>query len=576
MSILVKRDFDEVEGSRSSDYRRLAQRLALLQSLTAALARARTGEQVANVIIDEALAALDANLGLVAVVSDDGLSLRNIGFRGGSALADPNWQEYPLDSPVPAAEAFTQGRPVMVLTREERNERFPIFTGAYGDTGGALAAFPLVLDKKPLGVLVFGFKASCAFDFEEISFLNSLADQCALAVERASLSEIAQREISDRKEAEAALREANRRKDEFLAMLAHELRNPLAPIRTATQILQRLDAGDPRAAKMRDVIERQSAHMARIVDDLLDVSRVTQGRMVLNKARIDLGEWVRLTVADHRAVIESAGITLEKALPEGPVWVLGDGTRIAQLIASLLDNAEKFTRAGGTIRVGLEIEHEWVHLTIADTGLGMEDEVLSHLFEPFAQADRSLARSGGGLGLGLALVKGIAELHGGTVSAESAGLGRGSRFSVHFPRSEAGIASGPPSPRAGVTIRRRVLVIEDNVDAADTLRDLLELQGHEVRVAHDGNEGIAIANLWGPDVVVSDIGLPGDADGYDVARALSRGANGKRAHLVALSGYGSDADRARAAEAGFDVYLTKPVSAAMLTQTIAGAPADGA
>jgi signal transduction histidine kinase/CheY-like chemotaxis protein len=531
---------------------------------------------VGNVIVDEALPALGASVGLVAVLTEDGRSLRNICFRGAAPAAQANAAEYPLTAPLPAAEAVAKGRPIMTSTREERDARFPALAELLSDgarAGGGTAAFPLVLDQKSLGALMLGFNGPCAFDAEEISFLCSLADQCALAVDRASLHETAQREISDRKDAEAALREANRRKDEFLAMLAHELRNPLAPIRTATQILQRLEPGDARAVKMHDVIERQSAHLARIVDDLLDVSRVTQGRMVLSRARMDLVDWVQQTVGDHRAVIESAGLTLEKALPETPIWVFGDGMRIAQLVASLLDNAEKFTRAGGTIRVALEVEGDQVHLTVADTGLGMEDDVLSHLFEPFAQADRSLARSGGGLGLGLALVKGIAELHGGTVSAQSAGLGRGSTFNVTFQRSDAGLPSAPPSPRVP-TVPRRVLVIEDNVDAAETLRDLLALQGHEVRVAYEGNEGIAIANLWSPEVVLSDIGLPGDADGYDVARALSRGNKGKRAYLVALSGYGSDADRAQGTEAGFDVYLTKPVSASVLMQTIAEAPSD--
>jgi signal transduction histidine kinase len=423
-------------GAGAEYYQRVADRLARLQALTAALARAHSLADVADVIIDQALPALNAEVGVVAVLSEDGRSLRNVGFKGVPVETEEEWRDYSVDSPVPVAEAAWTRQPVIVTTIEERNRRYPVLAAVHGvEFGGAVTTFPLLVDGTLLGVLGFCFPCSRGFDREDLEFLQALADQCALAVERARLAEVARREIEVRKEAEAALREADRRKDEFLAMLAHELRNPLAPIRNATEVLRQIGVEDPRLAQMSGIVDRQSGHMARIVDDLLDVSRAARGKLLLRKERLDLAELVRATVDDHRALLESGGLAVAVALPPEPVWVLADATRISQAIANLLLNSQKFTDSGGAIDVTVALDEsgESAVVSVRDTGLGMEPEMVALAFEPFLQAEQAVDRSRGGLGLGLALVKGLAELHQGSASAQSPGPGQGSMFMLRLP-----------------------------------------------------------------------------------------------------------------------------------------------
>jgi PAS domain S-box-containing protein len=375
-------------------------------------------------------------------------------------------------------------------------------------------------------------------------------------------------DVTERRAAEEALREADRRKDEFLAMLAHELRNPLAPIRNATQVIKLIGPADPNLAKARDMIDRQVAHVARLVDDLLDVSRITRGKILLRKERLHLVPLVRAAVEDHRALLEGTGLTLSVELPAGPLWVEGDPTRLAQVVGNLLHNANKFTDAGGHVAVRLAAETNEAVLSVRDTGIGMGEDILARLFEPFSQADRSLDRSRGGLGLGLALVKGLAELHGGGVRAASAGPGKGSEFTVRIPLSRrAGRVIAPGG--AGAPGRPlRVLVIEDHLDAAESLRMLLQLSGHEVAVAHAGKIGLELARSFRPDVVLCDIGLPGGMDGYAVAAAVRRDPELATLPLIALSGYGQEEDQRRARQAGFDRHLTKPVDPRLLEQLL--------
>jgi signal transduction histidine kinase len=434
---------DAVDAAELRYYRLVADRLARLQALTAALARARTLTEVADVIIDQALPALDAEVGVVAVISEDGKSLRNIGFKGVPVETEEAWRDYPVDSPVPVAEAAKTRQPIIVTTIEERNRRYPVLAQVHGvSLGGAVTTFPLLVDGRLLGALGFCFPCSRDFDRDDLSFLQTLADQCALAVERAQLTELACREIEVRRRSEEMLRETQdrlrqsaRRKDEFLAMLAHELRNPLAPIRNAVEVLRQIDVSDPRISRMRDIVDRQSAHMSRIVDDLLDVSRVTQGKLLLRKAPLDLVELVRATAGDHRAMLEAAGLTLEVSLPRRPAWVVADATRVSQAVTNLLHNSQKFTDPGGKVGVTLEVDEsgESAEIGVSDSGMGMGPEMMAQIFEPFTQADRTLDRSRGGLGLGLALVKGLVELHDGSVAARSAGPGRGSRVSFRLP-----------------------------------------------------------------------------------------------------------------------------------------------
>jgi PAS domain S-box-containing protein len=379
-------------------------------------------------------------------------------------------------------------------------------------------------------------------------------------------------DITEHQATEEALRQADRRKDRFLAMLAHELRNPLAPIRNAVQVLDAIGSQLPQARRSRDAIERQVAHMSRIIDDLLDVSRIARDKIELRREAVDLCQVVRHALEDEAPPLDRAGLVLRAQVPAEPLWVEGDRVRLAQVVGNLLANAEKFTERGGTVEVSLAREDGAAVLEVADDGIGMDAATLARLFEPFAQADQTLSRSRGGLGLGLALVKGLVALHGGSVEARSEGPGRGARFLVRLP-----LAAAPdlrpaqrPAGRAEANSPLRILIIEDHRDTAESLQMLLELDGYAVRVAYDGGPGIAAAREYHPDVVICDIGLPG-MDGYQVAERLRQEVAGRSALLIAQSGYGQREDIERAHRAGFDRHLTKPIDVEGLRALLAGA-----
>lgn len=378
-------------------------------------------------------------------------------------------------------------------------------------------------------------------------------------------------DITARREAEEALREADRRKDEFIAMLAHELRNPLAPVKNAVFLMKKVGLSDPKLEKARAVIDRQVTHMARLIDDLLDVSRIARGRVELRKRRQDLAQIAAQTAEDYRAEMESAGIRLAVQVPDTPLWVNGDGTRLAQSIGNVLHNARKFTGAPGEVEVRAGADEQgFAVVSVRDTGIGMEPELISRLFTPFVQAHQGLSRSEGGLGLGLALVKQLIELHGGSLEVSSAGLGQGSCFTLRVPLAEPGHLGLVPPAAIDDDGKLNILIIEDNPDTAESLAELLSLDGHHVSVAFDGRGGVELAQRERPDVVISDIGLPGELDGFGVARVLREDPATSAAYLIALSGYSQAEDRRRSAEAGFDSHLTKPpdldVLEAMLEQ----------
>jgi PAS domain S-box-containing protein len=366
-------------------------------------------------------------------------------------------------------------------------------------------------------------------------------------------------DITDRKEMEEALRAADRRREDYLAMLAHELRNPLAPIRTGLHILGRRPDDANLVSETRDMMNRQVENMARIVDDLLDVSRVARGKATLRKSRLDLTDVARTCAEDRRAVAEGNGLKMWFLAASGPVWVDGDVTRLSQVLDNLIHNAVKFSSKGGTVTVSVTAEGDEAVARIRDSGIGIDAAMLPYLFEVFTQADRSLARSKGGLGLGLALVKGLVELHGGAVEARSEGPGQGSEFTVRLPRAAepAALTEIPVSP-SSVGKRKRILVIEDNRDSAESLRMLLDLSGYEVEVAYTGTTGVEAAARFRPHAVVCDIGLP-ELDGYGVARALRQRPDLAGARLIAVTGYGRSEDIEKARRAGFNFHLTKPV-----------------
>lgn len=387
------------------------------------------------------------------------------------------------------------------------------------------------------------------------------------------------RDIQQRREAERELQrhadllqQQDRRKDQFLATLSHELRNPLAPIRNAVTVLNRARPASEETKRARTVIDRQVAHLARLVDDLLDVSRIAQGKVRLQKEQVDLAEVVRRTVDDHRSLFASKGVSLELREDE-PLWVEADATRLAQVTENLLHNAAKFTSRGGRVAVALGEENGRALLRVRDNGVGIEKETLAKLFKPFVQGERTLNRTPGGLGLGLALSKSIVELHGGSVQALSDGLGKGAEFIVTLPFSRnialPVVRTSTPRPRAGL----RICVIDDSEDAADSLHDVLELEGHDVHVAMDGQLGIDLVLTVHPDVVLCDVGLPG-LDGFEVARRLRSA--GSTAMLVALTGYASSEDVQRALDAGFDHHLAKPTDLDRLYAVLARAVASEA
>ena len=378
-------------------------------------------------------------------------------------------------------------------------------------------------------------------------------------------------DIDDQKRAEELIKESDRRKDQFLAMLGHELRNPLAGIVGAVQVLGHDRALPPTAVEMRDVISRQSGQMTRLVDDLLDISRITRGKIVLRRERLDFTALVRETTEDYRMPVESRGIALVLQSAPEPLWVPGDSTRLSQVVGNLLHNAAKFTDSGGKIIVALAREEhsKFANLSITDTGVGMTTEILADLFEPFSQADQSIDRSRGGLGLGLTLARGMISLHGGEITAVSEGEGCGSMFSIRLPLDLAE-DSEAPAPDAGAAVGPlRILIIDDLPDAAFPLARLLELLGHEVVTAGDGPIGLAAARRFLPELILCDIGLPGEMDGYALARAVRAEEPLKSAYLCAVTGYGLDEDRRRALAAGFDQHLAKPVSEADLSALVA-------
>jgi signal transduction histidine kinase/CheY-like chemotaxis protein len=367
--------------------------------------------------------------------------------------------------------------------------------------------------------------------------------------------------------AAAQLRESDRRKSAFLAVLSHELRNPLAPIANAIHLLARVPPGSEQAARARAVIERQTSQLTRLVDDLLDLTRIERGKVDLKPEVVDLREIVRRTCDDYRVTFEQRGVELHVTAPARPVTVRGDPARLAQVIGNLLHNAAKFTPTGGVVTVVVGQAAGRAELRVRDTGIGFAADRLGQLFEPFGQVDQGLARTGGGLGLGLSLVKGLVEMHGGTAAGASAGPGHGAEFVVTLPLAPDAAASRTPEVRKPPS--RSIVIIEDNADAAATLADLLALDGHQVQVASDGRTGVELVRRVRPDLVFCDIGLP-DLSGYEVARAL-RGDEALRAtRLVALSGYAQPEDRERSREAGFDAHLAKPPGIDAVNAVLAG------
>jgi PAS domain S-box-containing protein len=377
-------------------------------------------------------------------------------------------------------------------------------------------------------------------------------------------------DISGLKHAEQELREADRRKDEFLATLAHELRNPLAPIRNAARAIRLKAATDPQLQRAQEIIDRQVDHLSRLVDDLLDISRITHGKIELQLDLVPLHTVVDYAVEMTRPLFVARRHELTFKPADQPIWVLGDPARLSQSVANVLNNAAKFTEPGGHIELHVRRDDSHAVVSVRDNGVGITAEQVPHVFDLFMQGDRSLDRAQGGLGLGLSLVKRLVELHGGTVEARSEGAGKGSEFRLRFPMALAPAASQATAPVASNDNEpRRVLVVDDNRDAADSIADLLRLERHTVQTAYSGAAALGVARVFKPDVVFLDIGLPG-MDGYEIARRLRTFPETAGARLIALTGYGQAGDRERSRAAGFDAHVVKPVDPLALPPLVAG------
>jgi signal transduction histidine kinase len=373
------------------------------------------------------------------------------------------------------------------------------------------------------------------------------------------------RDVTDRQQAEQAIRdqaqrlsEADRAKDEFIATLSHELRNPLAPLRNSLHLLRMAADGDARTGAIREIMERQVNHLVRLVDDLLEMSRISRGVLALRKERVEVAAVVRNAVETSDPLIQAAGHELTVCLPDESLWVEGDPVRLAQILANLLNNAATYTDDGGRIAVEAWRHGDDVRVSVRDNGAGIAPGTLARMFEMFSRGERSSRRGQAGLGIGLALARRLAEMHGGSIDAHSEGPGKGSEFTVRFPLA-ADQSARPVASRGfdSALPPRRILVVDDNRDAADSLSMLLAFLGADVHIARDGSEAIEAFRAYDPAVVLLDIGMPG-MDGYEVARRIRTGFPERRAAIVALTGWGQDEDRLRAREAGFDHHLIKP------------------
>jgi signal transduction histidine kinase/CheY-like chemotaxis protein len=480
----------------------------------------------------------------------------------------PDWS-----SPQPAARVLRSGHPEVVPEVDET-----WLLGASRDEDHlrlwreldpvSYMAVPLIARGTTIGVISFGYTSSGRrYGPGDPALARDLAGRAAAAIDNARLFKEVQ--------------EAGRRKDEFLAMLAHELRNPLAAISNASYAMGELGAADGRRLqRLRAVIVRQAQHLARLVDDLLDISRITRGKIELRRERVELRELIEESVEATRPFIEGRGHALVVTLPKQPVWLEADPTRLEQVLCNLLNNAAKYTQQRGEISVSAELvrhgKDPFVQVRVRDTGVGISPDLLPCIFDLFTQAEQAADRSQGGLGIGLALVRNLVQMHGGRVEAHSSGPGQGSEFCVCLPVLEQVEPEPPPGPANNgfsptAARRARVLLVEDNPDAAETLTEMLQMWGHEVRAVDNGPAALDLAPDYRPEVVLMDIGLPG-MNGYEAAARLREGSPSPML-LVAMTGYGMEESRRRSAEAGFDQHLTKPVDPAELQRLLATAPA---
>jgi signal transduction histidine kinase len=508
--------------------------------------------QVSFLLVDD----LEENLiSLEALLRREGLSLLKArsGDQALELLLEHDVALALIDVQMPGLNGFELAE---LMRGNERTRRVPIIFVTAGNTTDSRWRFQgyeagaVDFIQKPIEADVLRSKAEVFFElYRQRQQIAAQRDELQLQAE--------------------ALKESDRRKDEFLATLAHELRNPLAPLRNGLDILQRNPNGE-NAAEIRGMMDRQLIHLVRLIDDLLDVSRVSQGKIELRKQPVRIDKIVRSATEASRPLIDGARHRLTVEMEDSPLWVDGDEVRLSQVVSNLLNNAAKYTPSGGYITLGVRAEAKHIVISVTDTGIGIPNDMQSKVFQLFTQIDDHLQRSQGGLGIGLALVRQLVEMHGGTVDAYSAGPGTGSRFSLRLPlvpapaRTE--VSHQPPQK---ISFRPlKVLVVDDNPIIADTLGMMLEDIGHQFEAVHDGRDALEAARQYHPDVILLDIGLPG-MNGYEVCKAFRGEAEFEDTPIIAQTGWGQDRDKELAAEAGFNFHLTKPIPLEQLQKIFA-------
>jgi PAS domain S-box-containing protein len=545
--------------------KRAARRLAVQNGISRTLADSASLAEAAEGILRLICEQLDWDVGELWYLDERGTRLRHLELYHKPDVLDARFEaasrgrtfERGVGLP---GRIWAEGRAICIpdVTRDNNSPRARV---AIADGLRGAFGFPIRLYESVLGVIVFFSREVREPDAELVEMMTAVGSQVG--------------QFAERQRAQAALRDADRRKDEFLAMLAHELRNPLAPIRNAVQIVRAKAPREPDLQWATDVVERQIHQMTRLVDDLLDVSRITRGKIVLRRELVDLAAVIGSAVEASRPLVEKWGHKLTVTLPPEPIPLEADATRLAQVFLNLVNNAAKYTDPGGRIAITAERHGQHVAVVVRDSGIGIPADSLRTIFEMFAQVERSIERSEGGLGIGLTLVRRLVEMHGGTVEARSAGAGQGSEFEVRLPlaaarvdRASPGLAPGDTQPRR--VAARRILIVDDNQDAADSLGLLLRMSGNDVETAHDGVAAVESATAFRPDIVLMDIGLP-RLNGYEAAQRIRQQQGGRNIILVAVTGWGQEEDRRRCLEAGFDHHMTKPVEYEALQRLLAAA-----
>ncbi|HXS51550.1 MAG TPA: response regulator [Usitatibacter sp.] len=502
-----------------------------------------------------------ADYGSMVLLNDDG----SVRARRHSCVA--GWEQY-MGTQRAAFEALLEQQQARAMG-EGSHQFIDRLSAAPADgdrdtsPAGEVHAFPLITRGKARGVLLLAMGPSARhLAGHDLSLADNLAGRAASALENCLLYE--------------EIQSADRRKNEFLATLSHELRNPLAPLRSALHMLRTQPLERERMGPLLQTMDRQVAQMTRLVEDLLDISRITRGAIELRRETLDVAAEVRHALESCRGPIEGGQHEVVVGLPEAALHVVADRVRLQQILENVILNAVKYTDRGGRIAVSAEAELSDVVIRVSDNGIGIAPEKLAQVWDLFVQVDESPDRTRKGLGIGLALVRDLVKRHGGSVEAHSEGLGKGSTFTVRLPRAARHDMAAQAAPSAAEAVRpgeggRRVLIVDDNVDAAETLAMMLELLGHETRQAHDGNDALRVAQEYHPELVFMDIGLPG-LTGHEVVKRMRADLAMKEAYIVALSGYGTEEDRRKSFESGFDTHLVKPLDPSQLPQILCGAP----